>query len=89
MPNPYYYEDNDRHQTRIYPNLGIVIKIFADSEHDSYETEKKFYEAFVDWQGQFIPVLHGAGRCADSERRFLIISCEGEAVGSSLSQDER
>jgi hypothetical protein len=58
------------------------------SEEDSYKTEKQFYETFHDWQGNFIPRLHGTGRRADDHYPFLIISYEGEPVGSDLGRDD-
>lgn len=89
MPNPGHYQHDDRHEICIYPDLKIVLKIFMDSEVESYRLEKEFYRTFASWQGSGIPRLLGSGNCCCDGRPFLILSYEGEPVGSDLSQDEK
>ena len=59
-----------------------------NSEEESFKAEKRFYEVFGDWQGTHIPILYGSGRLAGEDQQFLLISYEGEPVGSSLEEEE-
>jgi hypothetical protein len=88
LPRPARYEDNDRHEICIFPELGLTLKLFMNSEEESFKVEKRFYEAFADWQGTRIPIIYGSGCLAGDDQRFLLLSYEGEPVGSSLDQEE-
>ena len=64
----------------MYPDVGVVIKVFPDSERSSYEVEKDFYESCSAIQGRAMPKLIAAGTSSD-QSLLLVMSYVGKSIG--------